>query len=147
MSITKMSVITNITADVFYEPAEPIVLTEVIADVIAALNANVHYGSPPVIIEIHAASGLPPVRANRRRLENCFHTVMSELRHTQQNNPAHLHLTGQHTAIEISMYPLDTINMEHRAMLTLLLADNGGRDITWDETTLRFMLSSNQAAP
>lgn len=143
MSITKMSVITNMTADIFYEPAEPIVLTEVIADVIAALNANARYGSPPVILEIHVASCLPSVRANRRRLEYCFHTIMSELRHTQQSNPAHLHLTDQPAAIEISMHPLDIISMEHREMLTLLLADNGGRDIIWDETTLRFILPSD----
>ena len=145
MNITKWSVITNIIADVFYEPAEPIVLMEVIADVIGTLNANVQYGSRPVVIEVHADPALAPIRVNRRRLHYCLHTVMTEFQHTMPSNPGRIYLIAQPEAIEIIMEPLDIINAEHGDMLTLMLADNGGDAITLHERRLRFLLKSEQA--
>lgn len=140
-----MRTITNITADIFYAPAESIVLTDLIDDVIASLNANVQYGSRPVVIQVQADSSLPPIRANRRRLYSCLHTIMIEFQNTTPSNPGHIQLTAKPGAIEMTMQPLEIVNTDHGEMLTLLLADNGGQTITLVDKMLYFVLESEQA--
>jgi hypothetical protein len=142
LSLTKMSAITNITADIFYTPPERIALADIVADVIAALNANVQYGGRPIVIEVHADAALPSIQANRRRLHSCLHTIMTEFQDTTPSNPGHIHLTAQPRAIEIIMHPFKIVNTDHSEMLSILLADNGGEDISWDEETLHVLLRS-----
>jgi len=142
LSLTKMSAITNMTAETFYTPTEPIILTDMLADVIAALNANVQYGSRPVVIEVHADPALPPIRANRRRLHFCLHTIMTEFPYTTPSNPGRIDLIAQSQAIEMIMHPLEIINTDHGDMLTLMLGDNGGHSITLHEKRLHFLLQS-----
>ena len=140
----KNDAIILLTAKNYSGPSDLLNLGPLLQDFIDTCRRNAVANGQVIDIELEIASGLPLIVGNEQRLCYFLDILLNLLPTQARRTHGHLAVQKHEQDIQVTLQPLNIPTAEYPYLLSLLLQENGGGDLTIDNDTIRFILYGNR---